>query len=421
MGVDSRIEAKLQAAFSAEKLEARALELGVIRRQRRVKAQPLVMALVATALSGEEKRSIASARREFQALVGFGIEESAFRKRLNAKLLRLLFEILERILASTAKAHGFDGFDDILAADSTTCLLPNPSGVQSAHAFPSTVEGRGGIKISTILSLGSESIEQFNTTSARRHDRKILREETLLQPNTLSLLDMGYYDHDLFADIDDADGFFIVPAKSTSTLTLVRAVRGIPHDKCRPGTALDGTIRYGDIVDADVEVNTTAGPRRFRATMVHRVKRDGIEVECWYITNLSRTFPAEDVSELYRLRWQIERFFACGKGIARLDHITSADPTIIFIQVVASLIAIALGRAVAADLTKDNEQLQLSTDRVLKVTAHFLPRFAEALLRHDGSLPDLVDSFVRVLLCEGRIPNPGRLPAIYASSLRRAA
>mgnify|MGYP001563545466 CR=1 FL=1 len=421
MGVDAKVVKVLEGCFGRKALEQRARELGVVRRERKVTAVSLVLSLVTSAVSGEEKRSISSARREFEALTGQPIEESAWRKRLNAALLRLLVELLGRVLAATGRLHKFDDFEDILAGDSTTLMLPSPCGVQSSAIYPSTVDGKGGLKISTVLSLGSESLADFNFAAARYHDRRILRERVFLKKGVLGLLDMGYADHDFLAEIDGAGAFFIVPLKTTTRLTLVRARRGIPRSRTRRGTLLDGRLRYGDVVDADVQVSTSNGQRRLRAVMVRLAKRDGTVVDCWYLTNLPPTFASEAVAELYRLRWQVERFFAHGKGIARLDHITSAAPTIIFIQIVASLLAIALTRAVSIDIAHGDSEAVISPDRALKVMARFLPRIAEAILRCDGSLPRIVSGFIRVFRVEAQSPNPGRLPAIYASSQRKAA
>jgi hypothetical protein len=419
LSIGTKIQTKLLALFDREALKRRAHELGAVKRERVASATSLVLALITSALSGEEKRSISSARREFEALVGKPIEESAFRKRLNAGLLKLLLEILGGVMADTGRAHRFRDFEDIILGDSTTCMLPG--GVTTERFFPSTVEGRGGIKVSTLVSLGRESLSQFRIAAARHHDRKLLQEHAVLHPGTLVLLDMGYADHGLMVQVDEAKSTFIIPLKSTTRLELVRARAGVPSSRSKEGTLLDGSIRYGEVVDADVRVSTSRGPRVFRAVMVRRTKRDGAQVECWYLTNLPPTFSPDAICDLYRLRWQVERFYAQGKGIARLDHITSSDPTILFIQIVSSLIAITLARSISADLAASDAGRVNSPDRILKVTARFLPRIADALLRRNGMLPRLIDDFVRVLDREGRHPNPGRPPAAHASAQRQAA
>jgi Transposase DDE domain len=68
----------------------------------------------------------------------------------------------------------------------------------------------------------------------------------------------------------------------------------------------------------------------------------------WLLTNLPADFSAENIGQLYRLRWQIELLFKDWKSYANLHALQSEHPDIVEGFIWASLCAAFLKRSVAS-------------------------------------------------------------------------
>ncbi len=78
-------------------------------------------------------------------------------------------------------------------------------------------------------------------------------------------------------------------------------------------------------------------PRDFRIVGVYNEETG--EYHC-YVTDLSPDdFSAEEIADIYRLRWVIELLFKLLKSFCHLDHVDTKDPNALRTHIYASLIA----------------------------------------------------------------------------------
>ena len=94
------------------------------------------------------------------------------------------------------------------------------------------------------------------------------------------------------------------------------------------------------------------------------------------LTNLPRTFAANSVGQLYRLRWQIELLFKDWKSYANLHALQTEHPAIVEGFIWASLCAAFLKRALAhwAQLISDGRAI--STRIAAQAGPQILPLLA---------------------------------------------
>ena len=183
--------------------------------------------------------------------------------------------------------------------------------------------------------------------AAIHHDRKLLRLGTLVA-GALYLLDLGFYDHGLFADYDAAHAFFVSRLKTSVRPSIATVAAGVAEGSRAIGRPLDGDLTYGAEVDVDAQFSSKTAPsgtHLFRvvkldiALTTRHGKPTGELRPCWYVTNLPReTWTVAMIAALYRLRWAIERVWREAKPLARLDHLRSERPAVLFLFMAASLL-----------------------------------------------------------------------------------
>ena len=122
--------------------------------------------------------------------------------------------------------------------------------------------------------------------------------------------DLGYYSHDYLAVTVDAGSHFLSRLKASSNPTVVEVHHGVRSPKSSVG------MKFKDIVytqshstfDLDALFSTKEnGLRKFRIVGVYN-EETGEHHR--YVTDLPREdFSAEELADLYRLRWVIELLF----------------------------------------------------------------------------------------------------------------
>ena len=393
--------------FDRDMLLRRARELGAVKRVKVQHPADVLLALVQSSV-GDEHPSIATARRQFQAITGYMPEESSFYERLTPGMGDLAWDLFLRALAraprvrrrQVAKALGLK-VRDVRAIDGTEVMLP-----QRASPFlPSTDSRHGGFKITAALSLLEDLVVSAHVTDARQHDRKALVLPDVIR-GVLFLMDRGYSDHQLFADIADGEGFFIVRLKTSSVPTIERVRSGLA--KRHLGKRFTSKLPVHGVVDLDARFGLRKGARRtFRVVGIPVAKnKSGEAAWVWLATNLPADVAATTIGNFYRLRWSIETLFRALKGVARLDEQQTANPAVIKCLIAAALVGLVLSQSICAAMRKERPGCEPSLLRVFKVLLNNLRD-----LRRTFETPDFTDeleSFCAALWREGVNPNPGR-------------
>lgn len=273
------------------------------------------------------------------------ITRQGFHQRFTPEGVEFMREILGLLSATTADLTrerlpgDLASFRDIHAFDSTTLALVK----RLAERFPAcrTNVRPAALKIHTRMSLRQIQAEAVRITPERVHDRRgmLLEPEKLLR-GLLLLFDLGYFDYDLFGQIIRAGGDFVTRLKETANGTILNVRRGCGRRQV--GEPLNQAIYEGGVVDLDVEFGGAA--KAFMARVVGLRNRDTGDYH-WYLTTLDAdAFPADQVAELYRLRWQIELLYKNWKSLCHLKDLASGKEEVVLAMVYASLCFAALSR-----------------------------------------------------------------------------
>lgn len=404
--MDTTLRSLFARLFDRERVLERARQLGAIERVRALHPFDVVLAVVACA-SGDEHRSVATARRMYHRLTGFMPEESSFYERLRPGLDELTWELFVDTLSRAnrvqrrqiARALGLR-VRDVRAVDGSQVTLP----ARAAAAFPSTDARLGGFKVTATLSVLHDLLVTAHVTDARQHDRKAfsLPDDTR---DVLWLADRGYSDHTLFAQIADGGGSFVIRLKSCSEPTVTKIRSGLAQRHLR--APLERTLPVFGVVDLDACFNVGRARRSFRVVAIPVAKnKHGDPDWIWLATNLPESLSAEGVGTLYRLRWCVENLFRSIKSVGRLDELATGKPVIVRIFIAATLVGLVLSQALCAAMRAERPRCEPSLHRVFALLLANLTALIAAVAR--GELRRFLPGFIAALWREGLNPNPGR-------------
>jgi hypothetical protein len=181
---------------------------------------------------------------------------------------------------------------------------------------------KGAVKMHTLLDLRGSIPTLVNITHGKIHDVNIL-DNLSLEAGAIYVMDRAYLDYERLYGIHCASAFFVTRAKRNSQL---RRLYSRPVEKT-----------------LGVQCDQVVVPKNFRARKDYPDKLR--RIRCYdakkkrhliFLTN-NFVLPATVVSEIYRLRWQIELFFKWIKQHLRIKkfygHSENAVKTQIWIAI----------------------------------------------------------------------------------------
>ena len=175
------------------------------------------------------------------------------------------------------------------ALDSTTidlCLALFPWAKFRKH--------KGAVKMHTLLDLRGNIPSFIAITDGKVHDVNIL-DLLIIEPGSFYIMDRGYVDFDRLFQIHQAQGFFVIRAKSNLSFR-----RQYSHSADKSlGVRCDQTIML-----------TGQEPSVYYPEQLRRIKYADPETGKIYVF-LTNNFKlgAKVIADLYKSRWQIELFF----------------------------------------------------------------------------------------------------------------
>lgn len=341
-------------------LEALGRASGFIQRLRTVSAPDFVWAVVLSRFSAGMP-GFDQARRLFNQMSGSAVHPRPFQMRFKTEKAVALFEhVFEasvarwrepRKIASPLAKH----FPDIVAIDSTV--------VQTNDALRPHLKGQRGAQSQAKIGL-AVSVFGLVPLIARVvcrcvHDSTLFSELTALRSGSLLLVDNAFVSYGLLRGVAKKELFFLCPMRCNAHAQIVgihRAPRRVQEALRRspegvPLRSLLGkTGSVGKPWDLQVTVEPTVGsdrkPVAMRLVIVPHKKET-----YYYLTNLGPKWRPAAIVELYRLRWQIELVFKELKQHLSLESVPTKDLHAAKALLWASLIALAVSRAVSACLT----------------------------------------------------------------------
>ena len=153
---------------------------------------------------------------------------------------------------------------------------------------------KGGIKLHTVLDLGSNIPTIIDITTAKVHDVNFL-DNLVVELGALYIFDRGYVDYKRLYKINLSNAFFIVRAKKNLSFKVLKSNK---IDKSKE-------LRCDQIIRLKIKKSYEDYPANFRRIKVY--DEDKKKYIVLLTNNLEISTSA--VALLYKKRWQIELFF----------------------------------------------------------------------------------------------------------------
>ena len=148
----------------------------------------------------------------------------------------------------------------------------------------------------------------------------------LLSPGQTGVGDRGYQKHALFDLLQAEDKSFVIRIKAGTTKTLLKEHEVNP----------DSIVFYdADVLSGTVENNNQT--EKSVRLVGYRVNG----VDYWIATD-RRDLTAEQIAQIYKLRWNIENFFAWWKRHLRVYHLIARSEYGLMVQILGGLITYLL-------------------------------------------------------------------------------
>ena len=379
------IVSQFQRSFGAAVLN----ELGQIarffQRERIITPHRLALSLIEAFANGN-LHSIADLQRAFNALCGQTVQYKPFHNQLAKRhfpdFMRLLLTRLMNDLAVDVLRFSPDSpfaqFNHIRLQDGTSFAVK----AALAETFPGrfTTISPAAVELHVNMDLLTESMHSVTLSADCEAERQFLPPPADLTGD-LCLADRGYFDKNYCSDVDRVQGHFIVRGKMNLNPVILHAYDDSGQDiKSWRGQRLkDGVrkINRREVVDLDVRFDCNAGAFDCRLLANPNPREDQPR---YLVTNLARgEFSPAQISDAYRLRWQIELLFKEWKSFTNLKAFDTSNPAIAEGLIWASLCAATLSRY-CAHMTQRLTHRAISTRRVAMCIHHVLGDIVQALL-----------------------------------------
>jgi len=383
--------------------EAALNELGKLvrfcRRERVVTPQRLAVSMIEAFAAGDLD-TLADIQRAFNATCDQTVQYKPFHNQLAKKqfptFMRLLFTRLLNELAVDvlrfAPDSPFARFRYIRLQDGTSFALKDAL----AEHFPGrfTTISPAAVELHVNMDLLTETLHSVDLSPDRDAERQFLPLPADLSGDLL-LADRGYFDKQYCRDLDQVQGSYIVRGKANLNPLILRAFDHHGQEiKSWRGERLKEVVRKinrRSVVDLDVRFDSNTGPIDCRIIANPNPREDKPR---YLVTNLARAeFTPEQISDAYRLRWQIELLFKEWKSFANLKAFDTRNPNIAEGLIWASLCAAALSRY-CAHMTQRLTSRPISTRRVAMCMRHVLTDILHAII---GAPRRLAAAIVRAI------------------------
>jgi DDE family transposase len=150
--------------------------------------------------------------------------------------------------------------------------------------------------------------------------------DPITSPGQTVLGDRGYQKHALFDDLQAQGKHFVIRIKASTTKTVIKTNSVSP----------DSIVFF----DAEVLLGTDENKNQSQIP-VRLVGYHVAGVDYWIATD-RRDLTAEQIAEVYKLRWNIENFFAWWKRHLRVYHLIARSQYGLMVQILAGLITYLL-------------------------------------------------------------------------------
>jgi len=248
-----------------------------------------------------------------------GIKKSSFSEATNERGLRQFMHVFENLQAQASRVlpnHHADlgnlvGIDGSLI-DATLSMY-----------WADYRKGAKKAKVHVGFDLNRSIPRKVFLTDGNRAERPFVSQ--ILSPGDTGVLDRGYQSHKKFDQWQGEDIFFMCRVKASTRKAIVKA-----------NPTKTGSIVFYDAVVllGSKGINQTEKPLRLVGYEVDNVKY-------WIATN-RLDLSAEQIAAAYKLRWDIENFFAWWKRHLKVYHLIARSEHGLMVQILSGLITYLL-------------------------------------------------------------------------------
>ena len=405
---------QFKGTFDEASLNALGKATRFCRREREATPYRMLVTLVEAFAVGTLD-SIADIHRAFNALCERQVHYKPFHNQLSKPgfpifmreaLSRLFNELACDVLRFSPRSP-YARFDRIRMQDGTSFALKSAL----ADTFPGrfTTVSPAAVELHVDLDLMSEVVNRVVLSADCEAERQFLPEAADLAGELL-LGDRGYFGKDYLQSVDRAGGSFIVRGTAGMNPLILKAIgpdgREIKRFRNQRLKAVKGRLSKFACLDMTVRFDTRAEPFECRLVVHPNLRHD--DTPRYLVTNLDpETFSPEQISDGYRLRWQIELLFKEWKSHSNLRAFDTANPNIAEGLIWASLCAATVTRY-CAHMTQRITRIAISTRIVAKCIRHVLGDVLYDLMHTPRRLFRSVERAINYLSINARRAHPSR-------------
>lgn len=249
-----------------------------------------------------------------------GIKKSSFSEAINGRGLKQLQATFEKLsqTASGILPNSYPELGDLVAFDGSLITA-----TLSMH-WADYRKGSKKAKIHLGFDLNHGIPSKIFFTNGKGAERPFVG--PIISPGQTGVGDRGYQEHALFDSLQAEGKSFVIRMKANTTKTVVQ----------------ENEIKANSIVfyDAEVLLGTEKNKNQTQKS-VRLVGYNVAGVDYWIVTD-RRDLAAEQIAEIYKLRWNVENFFAWWKRHLHVYHLIARTPHGLMVQILAGLITYLL-------------------------------------------------------------------------------
>jgi len=249
-----------------------------------------------------------------------GIEKSSFFEAINSRGLKQLEFVFNKLSceASNILPNQHPELGELIAFDGS---LIN---AVLSMTWADYRKGSKKVKVHIGFDLNRGIPRKIFLTEGNGAERPFVNR--ILSPGQTGVGDRGYQEHALFDTLQAEGKSFIVRIKANTTKTLIE------EHKVNPDSIVfyDAEVLLGTVENN----NQTEKPVRLVGYRVN-------SVDYWMATD-RMDLTAEQIAQIYKLRWEIENFFAWWKRHLRVYHLIARSEYGLMVQMLGGLITYLL-------------------------------------------------------------------------------
>jgi IS4 transposase len=392
--------------LAEERINHLARELGVVKRQRKVRMVAFVGAVVLGFAAGAQ-RTLAGMRRAYEHTTGHVLAPSGFYARFNREMAHLIKQLVEDALAQLQQQvprlkQSLARFEQVLVADGSLIQLHRSLAKHYPSVFPNKVGAAA--KLHVVLNVVGRSARSVQIAAGSRHDSKILKVGSWVAGKLL-LLDLAYRKGLLYKRIAEHGGYFLLRKKDSDDPVIIDA------PWCGQRLSAMQHQFAGQLIDVRARVPWTfdRGPDKRRHLLDVRIVGQWHPLEGrhhFYVTNAPpEMLAANHVGPIYAARWEIELFFRELKLTHRLEELPTRKRFVAEALIYAALLSLLLSRKLRQHVLP--QRMTFAPERWARVFATFSLAILDVLLARRQSTANSL-RLLRVLRQEAPDPNRKR-------------